>query len=235
MAYKVLADEALVPEAVNETRDPLTGEPVGYTHRASTYFKDEVLPDEKVSPVLREALEDEDHRLHAHASSILEKVGGTGKERLDVARRLGLPFDDYDSLSEEDVIAAFRVLSSPVISVIKEYEAQRDEPRTRILEYDAGRREAQDDRARGDAGLVSERQDADTDKPVNAIRTREVNEDGTVTPGEGYTGTGGPGREPGAAARSEEPKKGTRRTRTTSRTSGDSGDDDKDNRGGGGS
>src|SRR5688572_23991713 len=124
MAYKVLVDELQVLEAIGEFHDP-NDNFVGYDHVANLWFKDEVIPDNKVSPVIKEAIEDEDNPLHDYYEDKLEAVGGS-KEQLDLARRLGLPFDDYDSLEEDDVIAAFRVLSGPVIAAVKEYEAAHE-------------------------------------------------------------------------------------------------------------
>lgn len=201
MPYKILSDELQVLEALSAYRDPVTGEVNGYNHKANLWLKGEVVPDKKVSPVIKEALDNEDPEdpTYQHLQGKIEKVG-SGQEQLDAARRLGLPFDDYDSLSEDEVVGALRVLSAPLVQSVKEYEAQ-NEGRSRILEYNVGTREAADDRLRGDAAIVSEAQPAATDKAAGEIQTREVSEN-DVVPGEGYTGSD-PVREPGVAASKE--------------------------------
>lgn len=199
MPYEVTCPELSVLKAVGEFRDPVTGEVFSYDHKARTYYEGEVVPDDNVSPVIRMALDEanEGNPTYVHLSGKLKKLGDTEEARLDIARRLGLPYESYEDLSEDEVLDSFKLLSSPLISAVKEYEA-RNEGRARILEYDAGRREGVDERVSGKAN--AEPTEADTTKSVGEIQTRSVgiHGDNTVTPGEGYTGSD-PKRTPKAA------------------------------------
>lgn len=217
MGYKVIADEVTVLEAIAEFRDPLTGEVTAYDHRANTYLKGEVVPDNKVSPLIVQALEeaDDENPTYAHLKNLLEKEGDGNAEILDVTRRLGLPFDDYDSLSEEEVLNTLRVLSGPLVQAVKEYEAA-NAGRREILEYNAGTREGVLDRVEGKV-IVSDRQDAAEDKPTTDIQTRSV--EGTeITPGEGFTGSD-TARERGKAARESKARGSGESTRRAARRS----------------
>ena len=104
--------------------------------------------------------------------------------------RLGSPFAGYDDMDEDDVLKAMRHLPSAAINRVKDYEAQRDEPRERIAQYNIGYGESPVDRQEG--RLSGDVQDADENKAVRELSTREIPEDGPVVPGEGITGTGDP-------------------------------------------
>lgn len=188
MPYKVLVPELQVLEAIAELRD-INNNHVGYDHKSNQYFLGEEVPDNKVSPAIKDALEaaDPDDPTYVHLKDKLAHVGDGNQETLDVAKRLGLPFDDYDSLSEDEVLAAMRVLPSAANSVIKEYE-QGHEARERILTFNSGLREAVDDRVKGEKVGASDHVEPDTGKVASGIQTREVSEDAVVL-GEGETGS----------------------------------------------
>jgi hypothetical protein len=184
MGYKVLVDELTVHQTVAKLPQP-DGSTVYQNGLGETYYRGEVIPDEKVAENWREALESGEGNLHDALSDKLEKSDESGSS--GAAR---LPFDGFDDMDEDDVLNAMRNLPSAAIQRIKEYEGQQDEPRQRIIGYNVGFGESSVDRQEG--RVSSDLQDTDETKAAAQINTREVPEEGLVVPGEGITGTGDP-------------------------------------------
>jgi len=208
MGYKVLVDELTVLQTLNKLVQP-DGSVVYQNGLGQVYYRDEVVPDDKVAEDWKAALEEGEGPLATALSEKLEQVGDD--ESKDVAKRLGIPFEGFDDMEEDDVLAAMRNLPSPAISRIKEYEAQRDEPRERIANYNIGFGESPDDRQESKVG--GDYQEGDEDKAVTRLTTREVPEDGPVEAGEGITGTGEPAVAYGSKKGDDESPKPTRRGR----------------------
>jgi hypothetical protein len=186
MGYKVLVDELTVHQTIAKLVQP-DGSVVYQNGLGQTYYRDEVIPDEKVAEDWREALESGEGSLAEALSSKLEQ---SSDESGGQAARLGLPFAGYDEMEEDDVLAAMRNLPSAAIQRIQEFEGQRDDPRERITGYVIGFGESPIDRQEGK--VSSDLQDTDENKASAKIHTREVPEEGPVVPGEGITGTGDP-------------------------------------------
>lgn len=185
MGYKVLVDELTVHRTVSSLPQP-DGSVIHQDGMGQTYYRDDVIPDEAVSLNVVEALESGKGDL---ADSLKDKLEKSSDEGGVSARASGVPFEGYDDMDEDDILAAMKALPSAVGNRIKEYEATRDEPRERIVDYNTGFGESPGDRM---AGKVSgDLQDAAEGKASSRIATREVTDDG-VTPGEGVTGTGDP-------------------------------------------
>lgn len=212
MGYKVLVPELNVLEAIGEFKD-LNNNLIGYDHRSNTFFEGEIVPDSKVSPVIKKALEDKDpdDPTFVFLNGKLERSGENGS--VDTLKRIGVPLANYDDLSETEVIDALRVLSAPLISAVKEYESL-NQKRSGILEYNAGLREGVRDRIDGIAG--SEGKETDPGKVSAEFQTREVTSD-DVTLGDGYTGSESD-REVGASE-SEDAKPAASSKRRTSKPS----------------
>jgi hypothetical protein len=187
MPYKVLVDEVTVHKTVAKLPQP-DGSVVYQNGMGETFYRDEVIPDDKVAEDWRLALEAGEGPHYDSLSKVLEVT--TGDEALAVGHRLGVPFAGYDDMDEDDVLSAMRMLPSAAIQRIKEYEGQRDEPRARITGYSVGFGESHSDRQEGKVG--SDPQEGDPDKAAQRINVREVPEEGPVKPGEGITGTGDP-------------------------------------------
>jgi hypothetical protein len=191
-AYKVKVPELTIHRQVGELTDPITGRVIGIQQgQGKTWFKDEVVPADAISPLYLEALEDEDNPMHDAISRKLEKVG-SGEEEQNVGLRLGLPFAGYDDMDEEEILNALRHLPSATIQVVKEYEATVGEGRERILSYSIGFGESLRDREEGLVGSDLDEEGRDENKAVARLTTREVPEEGQITHGEGITGTGEP-------------------------------------------
>ena len=186
MGYKVLVDELTVHKTIAKLPQP-DGSTVYQNGLGETYFRDEIIPDEKVAEDWREALESGEGAL---SDALKEKLEVSSDEGGSSAARLGVPFAGYDDMDEDDILNAMKVLPSAAISRIKEYEGQRDEPRQRLIGYNIGFGESSVDRQEG--RVSSDLQDTDENKPVTRINTRDVPEEGLVVPGEGITGTGDP-------------------------------------------
>lgn len=232
--YEVLVDQLTVHRMVGELVDPISGRVVGRQNgQGKTYFLGEVIPADAISPDYTEALEDEDHPAHESLSKKLKPVSADARQ--NVAQRLGVPFEGYDEMDEDEVLAAMRNLPSPTIQRIKEYESGAGEGRERIVNYSIGFGESPTDRQEG---LVSSDLDEDgrdeSDKAVARLTTREVPEEGLVQPGEGITGTGDPAIPYGSGQEDEEEKPKARRSRRKRTTSG-SGSSSKDDASGEGS
>jgi len=186
MGYKVLVDELTVHQTIAKLPQP-DGSTIYQNGLGETYYRDEVIPDDKVAEDWREALESGEGRLHDSLSQVLEQSSEEGGGE---GARLGVPFAGYDDMEEDDVLNAMKNLPSAAISRIQEYEGTRDEPRMRIVGYNVGFGESSVDRQEG--RVSSDLQDTDENKPVTRVNTREVPEEGLVVPGEGITGTGDP-------------------------------------------
>lgn len=202
-AYEVLVDELTVHKQIAELTDPITGRVIGIQQGGGkTYFKGEVVPADAVSPFLVEALEDKNHPSYESVSRKLKASSGDSSE--NTALRLGLPFEGYEDMDEDAILASMVVLPSPTIQRIKEYE-RVNSARSRIMDYNIGFGESPEDRALGIVGSpldVSNRDDSD--KAVARLTTREVPKSGVVQQGEGITGIGVPDKPYGETKEAEE-------------------------------
>jgi hypothetical protein len=187
MGYKVLADEVTVHQTIASLPQP-DGSVIHQNGLGQTYFRDEVIPDDKVAVDWREALDSGEGALHDSLSKVLEQSSDDASE--SSSARLGVPFAGYDDMDEDDVLNAMKALPSAAMLRIKEYEGQRDEPRQRIIGYNIGFGESSIDRQEG--RVSSDLQDTNEDKASARINVREVPDEGPVVPGEGITGTGDP-------------------------------------------
>jgi hypothetical protein len=203
--YEVLVDELTVHKAVRELNHPITGEKIGWQQgQGETWFLGEVIPPEAINPEWAEALESGEGSLY---ESLKEKLKPSSDEpAVSDAVRMGMPFEGYDDMEEDDILAAMRVLPSATATRIKEWEARQDEPRDAIVHFNIGYGVSPGDYQEGKVPGGDASTEGDESKPVRAIRTRQVaavDEDGPTVPGEGVTGTGDPQVEPGTAAAAE--------------------------------
>jgi hypothetical protein len=191
-SYEILADELTVHKQVGELRDPQTGEITGIQQGAGqVYLKGEVIPASEVSPLVKDALENEDDPNHESMSRKIRAV--SDEPRQNTALRLGVPFAGYDDMDEDEILAALRVLPSDTVQAIKHYEAELDEPRERIIHYNIGFGQSPTDREEGRLGSELDEEGRDNSvKAVADLTTREVPEEGIVQRGDGFTGTGDP-------------------------------------------
>ena len=185
MGYKVLVDEVTVHQTVGKHPQP-DGSTIYQNGMGQTYYRDEVIDDDKVAEDWREALESGEGELYDSLSNVLEK----SSDKSSGSARLGAPFEGYDDMDEDEALAAMTHLPSGTINRIKEYEAGRDEPRERIVSYNIGYGESPNDRQEGKVG--SDVQETNADKASARLTTREVPDEGPVQAGEGVTGTGDP-------------------------------------------
>ena len=200
--YQVLVDELTVHKAVRPLTHPITGESMGWQQGAGeTWFLDEVIPADQMNPEWAEALDSGEGALY---DALSDKLAPSSDEpALNEAFRMGLPFEGYDDMDEDDILAAMRVLPSAAVQRMKDWEATRgDESREAIVNYNIGFGESPSDRQMGRIGQLEDEETDDT-KPVRAIRTRQAEEGEPVVPGEGITGTGDPPIPPGTAAKAE--------------------------------
>lgn len=232
--YEVLVPEYTVHQEVGQLTDPLTGRVTGIQQgQGKTYIKGDLIPESAVSPLVIDALNDEDHPSHEYVAKRLKKTtrSATGQEVRE-------PFAGYDDLEEDQIVALLPNLPSATLTQLKEYEATRDEPRDSIVGYNIGFGESPRARQEGriQGGLDEEGRD-NAEKRVADLRTREVPDEGPVVPGEGITGTGDPQRAhfEDADAEGDKPKgsrqrRGRRQRSAAEGQSGSSGGED----GGGG-
>lgn len=206
-SYEVLVDELTVHRKVGDLIDPVSGQVLGIQQgQGETFYKGEVIPEDNVSPILIEALENEDHP--SHDSVVLKIKATTGDASQNLAVRLGLPFEGYDEMDEDAVMAAIVNLPSPTISRIKEYEGA-NEGRERILNYSVGFGESPEDRQLGNVGSQLDEEARDSvEKATARLTTREVPEEGLVQQGEGVTGIGVPEKPYGEKKEGEDSGKG---------------------------
>lgn len=186
MPYTVTGDEVTVHATVSKLPQP-DGSFIYQNGMGETYYRGDVIDDDMIAEDWKEALESGEGKLYDSLSQVLEQGGDKGTRS---EAHLGLPFDGYDDMEEDDVLAAMRNLPSAAVTKMQEYEANRDEPRARIVNYNVGYGENSIDRQEGKVG--SDVQEADENKASARLTTREEPEEGLVTPGEGVTGTGDP-------------------------------------------
>ena len=231
-SYEVLVDQLTVHRQVGELTDPISGRVIGIQQgQGKTYFRGEVIPAEAVSPLLRDALDDEDNPLHESVSKRLKKSSSDESENTE--RRLGVPFAGYDEMDEDEILTAMTNLPSPTIQVIKRFEAQ-GEGRERIVNYSVGFGESAIDRQEGRVSSdLDEDNRGDESKAASRLTTREVPEEGAVQPGDGITGTGDPQIPHGSQKADEEdedrparPRRSRRQRSPKQQPSGDQGDGD---------
>lgn len=218
--YKVLVDELTVHKAVRRLSNPVTGEPEGWQQGAGeTWFRDEVIPASQMNPEWAEALDSGEGEMYDALSTKLEP--SSDEPALNEAYRMGLPFEGYDDMDEDDILAAMRVLPSAAVARIKDWEANRgDDAREAIAQFNVGFREAADDRTSGRLS-PEESDEVDDDKPVRKIRTRELDaETGEFQFGEGITGSGDPPVAPGTTAAAEEAEDGSENKLQSARRAG---------------
>jgi hypothetical protein len=186
MGYKVIVDEVTVHKTVSSLPQP-DGSVLHQNGMGQTYYRDEVVPDDDIAVDWKEALESGEGKLYDSLSTVLEQSSDEGGIS---AARLGVPFEGYDDMDEDDVLAAMKALPSAAINRIKTYEASRDKPRERIADYNVGFGESPMDRQENVvSGGV---QEGAEDKAASRITTRDVPDEGPVQVGEGVTGTGDP-------------------------------------------
>jgi hypothetical protein len=185
--YKVVnVEELTVLQTVSSLKQP-DGSTVYQNGMGRTYLEGEIIPAELVAEDWKEALDSGEGDLYEALKDRLEPAS-TSEGGENIAARLGLPFEDYDSMDEEDVLKVMNVLPSGVVRKIQEYEAMRDEPRRTIVDYNIGFGESPEARQQTEL----EQNDGDENKAAARLTTRQVPEDGPVVPGEGFTGTGDP-------------------------------------------
>lgn len=191
MPYEVLGNEVTIHKDVRVLTDKdgrVTGTQLGL---GKIYLKTEVIPDADVAQRYKDILDDSNHPQHATLSKRLKKV--SSEPRSNTAVRLGVPFDGYSGMSEDDVVAAMKHLPSNLIQRIKEYEAGAEgQNRDNIVHYNIGYGTDPDARQQGRVGSELEADDsrvvAREDKATADVVTREVPADGgKVEHGEGLT------------------------------------------------
>lgn len=220
--YEVIAPELTLHRQVGTLVDPLSGQEVGIQQgRGRTVSAGTIVSSDDLSPILLEALEDEDHPSHDYATRQLREASDESNEEI-----YGEPIAGYDDLDEEQILAVLRVLPSAQARAVVTYE-KNHENRPVIANFSIGFGESPEARQ---TGLVSSQlEDTDDTKAVAKIRTREVVDDEIVEPGEGITGTGERAIAPGTAEAEEgeksTPKKVQRRGRRQ-RPAGSSGSSD---------
>lgn len=160
------------------------GNVTGYEHQSVPYYDGETVPRGEISPVILDALDEADENNPIYAGLKDRLVPADGESAVNTQIRLGVPFADYDALSEDEVVDALRLLSGPVIAAVKEHEFNGLK-REKILLYNAGTREGVTDRIEGN--LSADLAPADP-KPTATRVTRAVGES-SVEPGEGWTGS----------------------------------------------
>lgn len=192
MGYEVLADEYTAHKDVRTLTNKdgeVTGRQLGL---GKTYLKGEVIPDDALGQVYKDILDNEDSASHEYLTKRLKKVDGDGKQ--NTAKRLGLPFEGYEDMDEDAVVAAMKHLPSGVIQRIKLYEEEHGEGREKIVSYIIGFGTDPDARQEGRVGSEAaeegDREVSPEDKAAAKLTTRDVPEEGNVTHGEGFTGTG---------------------------------------------
>lgn len=197
MGYEVLAEEYTAHRDVRVLKNKegeVTGRQLGL---GKTYYKGEVIPDDALGQVYKDILEDEDAESHEYLKARLKKVDAKSSE--DAAKRLGLPFEGYDDMDEDEVVAAMRHLPSGLIQRIKQYEEEHGEGRPKITGYIIGFGTDPDARQEGRVGAepVSDEDHDAEGKATAKLTTRSVPgvdddapDEGIVQHGEGFTGTG---------------------------------------------
>lgn len=96
MPYKVLVAELGLLEQIGEIKDNF-GNHVAFEHQTVTYYQDDLVPDDKVSPVVKELYENGDE----HTIGILEYVSDETEKEAPKARG-GRPKKVVEENSEEE-------------------------------------------------------------------------------------------------------------------------------------
>lgn len=240
MAEKAETVEVLVPElTLHKPVMPLVknGEVIGHQNGlGKTWFKGERVLVSDLSPDYIEALDDETHPSHAAVAKRIKRSTSDPKE--DEELRLGLPFAGYGDMDEDQIVAILPNLPSATQQRIKTWESKQANPRERITTFNTGFGESPIGRQNGEVNSGTAEDDTDPDKPVRALKTRSVPDDGPVESGEGITGTGEPAVAPGTAAAEDSdegdapvgpPRRRSRRTRPkVAAKADDTGDDSGD-------
>lgn len=224
--YEVLVDELTVHRDIGELRDPVTKEIIGTQQgQGKVYFKGEVIPAALVGSSYKTALEDSDHPAH---ESVSRKLRATNADqKTDLSRRLGLPFDGYDDMSEDEIVGAMANLPSVTVQSIKEYEAA-NENRSAIVEFSVGFGETPGAREAGEVGSDLDAENSgDSEKAVSDLTTREITDKG-VRRGEGITGTGDPEKAPGSTKIAQRRQRRARAASSSTKSSGSTSNDSSD-------
>jgi hypothetical protein len=203
-SYEVLVEELTVLKTVSSLPQG-DGSVKHQNGMGRIYFEGEKVPAEEVAEDWKEALDSKEGALYESLSKKLKPSSDDAEE--DLAYRLGLPFEGYDDMETDEILAAIRVLPSATVQRIKEYESNRDDPRTEIVDFSIGFGEHPDQRQLTDLGEVMEDVEMATDKAAGRIKTRSVPASGPVEHGEGITGTGEPDKAYGQEADAEDDKK----------------------------
>lgn len=206
--YEVLVEELTVLRTTSRLPQP-DGSVVCVNGMGAVFFEGEKIPSEEVADDWKEALESRKGALYEHLSKKLRK--SRSEAQVDLSKRLGLPFDGYNDMDEDDILAAMAVLPSATVQAIKEFESARDDgARDRIVQFNIGYGESPTDRQLTDASDIT--QEGDDTKVVGTLRTRSVPQSGPVIPGEGITGTGDPADPPPTGTDPARKKAGLRET-----------------------
>jgi len=202
-SYEVIDDAVTIHRDVRQLTNPLTGEPVGFQRgNGATYLQGDILTVEQVAQVYRDALDDKNDPNHEFVSTKLRKTSDEPGENLEA--RLDVPFDGYEDMDEDDVVRAMSVLPSATIQRIKRYESNK-ENRSAIVNYSIGFGEHPDERQNTKLDVP----EADENKAVGELTTRNVPDGGPVQHGEGVTGTGEPNKPFGSTKASAGEGKGS--------------------------
>jgi hypothetical protein len=212
--YKVVNVPELTVHRTVATLTQPDGSKLHQNGMGRTYLEGEVIPADMVAEDWKEALESGEGPLHDSLSKVLEPSSEDAGD--NVVARLGLPFEDYDEMEEEDVVRAMGVLPSGTVQRIKEYESMRDEPRRAIVDFNIGYGEAPSQRQTAEVEQV----EGDENRATAKLTTREVPEDGPVVAGEGFTGTGDPQKPYGVEKEAEEGDEGAKKARVASKGRG---------------
>lgn len=211
-SYEVLVEELTVHRTVSELVQQ-DGSVKYQNGMGQIFFEGEKIPGDEVATNWRIALDkaDDNDPLYQSLSRKLKPVDEDAKQNL--AHRLGLPFEGYDDMEVEDILAAMRVLPSATVQRIKDYEAEQDEPRSEIVDYVIGFGEGPNARQLMDPESQLDEENVDENKAVRRLKTKEVPEDGPVEPGEGITGgdSVGPSTAYGVHEDAEDDKKAGRK------------------------
>ena len=217
MAYKVLVDELTVHQTVAKLPQP-DGSTIYQNGLGETYYRDEVIPDDKVAEDWREALDSGEGPLNDSLSKVLEKSSDEGRAAL---LRLGVPFAGYDDMEEDDVLNAMKSLPSAAIQRDQGVRGSSVTTRVSASLATASDSGSPPSTARKEGCQATCRTPTRASR-VARINVREVPEEGPVVPGEGITGTGDPQHptDRGRATKTRQARRATSRARVRPRRRG---------------
>jgi hypothetical protein len=158
LAWKIKVDSVAVPRAMFSYEDENGNKK--YHHVSKVYTRDQIVPDELVSPLIQQLYEDGDE----HTQSVYEKVAEDEKESIP-------PFDGYDDLDESGVRALMVNMRSEDIQRVKSYERD-NQNRESIVDYVVGFGEAPKDRLEGTVPGQSDYQKSEVSDPKNAVKPK---------------------------------------------------------------